>query len=230
MKAAFPSTALLVFARSSQAEAQHKNLLSGSLANRKLLKSLRQHTLNIASNSGLITFQYSEQDQKGQSFGERISNSIQEVFDKGYRHIIVIGSDCPDLVVEDIHLATDQLNESGLVIGPDHRGGTFLLGLTQDGFDRQAFSKLAWQSKDLVSSLTEYASSRGYDTSYLSPKYDVNDLADLVKLSQKSTLLNALLEEVFSLFKTWDLVRFSLVFQAYYHLQCRRGPPAISDI
>src|SRR3954463_8606445 len=40
--------------------------------------------------------------QRGQSFGERLSNAFDELAQRGYDQIVIIGRDCPELGAVDI--------------------------------------------------------------------------------------------------------------------------------
>jgi glycosyltransferase A (GT-A) superfamily protein (DUF2064 family) len=66
--------------------------------------------------------------QNGSTFGERLKNAIETLGDLGYQEIVIIGSDCPELQSKDINAAFEKLALKKIVIGPDHRGGCYLIG------------------------------------------------------------------------------------------------------
>jgi glycosyltransferase A (GT-A) superfamily protein (DUF2064 family) len=67
--------------------------------------------------------------QSGRDFRERFENAIETLYALGYGEIVAIGRDCPALRIEDIAGAFEQLEEKRLVLGPDHRGGCYLIGI-----------------------------------------------------------------------------------------------------
>lgn len=67
--------------------------------------------------------------QQGASFGERLENAISTLVRLGYREIVIVGQDCPDLQSADVRRAFELLDTHRLVLGQDHRGGCYLIGL-----------------------------------------------------------------------------------------------------
>jgi 2-phospho-L-lactate guanylyltransferase (CobY/MobA/RfbA family) len=81
--------------------------------------------------------------QEGASFGQRLENAIEYLARLGYREIVIVGRDCPQLEHKDIRLAFDLLQQYRLVLGPDHRGGCYLIGVHAD--DRGNLYGIRWQ-------------------------------------------------------------------------------------
>ncbi len=81
--------------------------------------------------------------QEGSSFGERLENAVQSLTDLGYTKVVIVGSDCPDLQLGDVQLAFSALEHHRLVLGPDHRGGCYLIGLNVQ--DRRRLQGVRWQ-------------------------------------------------------------------------------------
>ncbi len=128
-------TAILVFARSSKEETVHKSIYNGA----QLFDSLTDYTLEIASKTHLPYFHFSEEQQIGDTFGERFINAIQAVFEKGYEQVITIGNDTPQLKVSHIIEAEKQLSSNKSVLGPSADSGFYLMGLHKSQFDHYAF-------------------------------------------------------------------------------------------
>jgi glycosyltransferase A (GT-A) superfamily protein (DUF2064 family) len=74
-------------------------------------------------------------EQSGGGFGRALGQALSELAELGYSRVVVVGSDCPQLAVEDIAEAAASLEEYRLVLGPDHRGGIYLLGIRTDALD-----------------------------------------------------------------------------------------------
>lgn len=81
--------------------------------------------------------------QEGASFGQRLENAVESLAQLGYQEIVIVGQDCPDLEPIDICQAFDLLDKHGLVLGPDHRGGCYLIGI--HATDRKRMNGVRWQ-------------------------------------------------------------------------------------
>ena len=62
--------------------------------------------------------------------GEKMKNAFDHVFEKGYEHAVLIGSDIADIKTSDIEDAFRDLNRDQAVLGPAHDGGFYLIGLS----------------------------------------------------------------------------------------------------
>jgi len=65
--------------------------------------------------------------QVGRDFAARLENAIERINELGYDEIVIIGRDCPSLRPLDIEHAFEELGARRLVLGPDHRGGCYLI-------------------------------------------------------------------------------------------------------
>lgn len=72
---------------------------------------------------------YQKHQQQGEDLGERMQNAFQNAFDKGYKKVVIIGSDLFDLTEDHINEAFKKLDINDTVIGPAEDGGYYLLGL-----------------------------------------------------------------------------------------------------
>lgn len=128
--------------------------------------------------------------QQGKSFGERLHHAVQTLVRQGYSQIVVVGSDCPELTLEDIRLAFQGLTRHRLVVGPDHRGGVYLLGLHAG--DQGLLQGIPWQqNRDFQALLNRFA---GLPALTLPPKHDLDSLRDLRLLCRVSRGWEAALE------------------------------------
>ena len=66
--------------------------------------------------------------QVGRGFTARFENAVERIAQLGYDEIVAIGRDCPGLRASDIERAFAELASKKLVLGPDHRGGCYLIG------------------------------------------------------------------------------------------------------
>lgn len=72
---------------------------------------------------------FSKHQQFGNDLGERMYNAFKNGFEKGYKNIIIVGSDLYDLDAEIINTAFKKLESHDNVIGPAADGGYYLLGM-----------------------------------------------------------------------------------------------------
>ena len=57
-----------------------------------------------------------------------MSNCFDEYSSKGFKKMVLIGSDAPQLSISRIKEAFNVLDHSEIVVGPDHGGGMYLIG------------------------------------------------------------------------------------------------------
>jgi glycosyltransferase A (GT-A) superfamily protein (DUF2064 family) len=81
--------------------------------------------------------------QMGVGFRARFEHAIETLAGLGYDEIVAIGRDCPGLRASDIEHAFAELKGRKLVVGPDHRGGCYLIGFHT--VDRGLLRKVSWK-------------------------------------------------------------------------------------
>ena len=81
--------------------------------------------------------------QAGHDFTARLGNAIEKINELGYDQIVVIGRDCPGLRPIDIEDAFGKLESRKLVLGPDHRGGCYLIAFRLR--DRNLLRGVRWK-------------------------------------------------------------------------------------
>ena len=218
------STAILLFARTASCESKSKVLANKEGTNRRLHDTLLSHSKQLIRKTGLTYYYSNEFIQDGSSFGERLGNALKRVFDQGHKHAIVIGSDCPDLTLEDIASAKDLVNQNKLVIGPDAHGGAYLIGIRKEDFDYSSFSSLKWNTSKTFDDLSSYAS----DISVLDLKIDLNTEDDVKELAAISKRFRQQLSAVFNV--SSQLTDFIFRFFSFWTIRfwLRRGPPSLA--
>ena len=63
------------------------------------------------------------------TLGQRMENAFRRAFEKGYKKVLIVGSDLYSLKTSHIEKALHQLDKKEVVIGPSQDGGYYLLGL-----------------------------------------------------------------------------------------------------
>jgi len=97
------------------------------------------------------TYGVTLREQLGNDLGERMSNAFAESLTRA-PWAILVGSDCPELTVDDLKKAAANLyGEADAVLGPATDGGYVLIGLNQSA--PSLFTDMPWGS-DQIAELT----------------------------------------------------------------------------
>jgi len=78
-----------------------------------------------------LTGRYESFLQKGADLGERMHHAFTEAFSRFFLHVVLIGTDCPELDGALINQAFACLQTGEVVIGPASDGGFYLIGLNR---------------------------------------------------------------------------------------------------
>lgn len=84
--------------------------------------------------------------QQGNDLGERMKNSFTEVFIQGFKRVILLGSDSPDLPEDYIKQALARLQTKDIVLGPTRDGGYYLIGFRATTFTPKVFDEIHWST------------------------------------------------------------------------------------
>ena len=174
-------TAILLFARSARAEAQHKAF--GNLNQRRRVSALlNRRAKTLAERTGLPVYHVDETQQRGDTFATRYQYAFQSLFDQGYDRVVAIGNDCPELSVEDLRSAVAGLEQYDLVIGPCRQsGGIYLMGIRRERWLRFATQDFPWQTRDLQQTLIRWTKQMRWSVLQLRPLSDANNLSQLLR-------------------------------------------------
>jgi 2-phospho-L-lactate guanylyltransferase (CobY/MobA/RfbA family) len=118
--------------------------------------------------------------QTGATFSARLENATATLRDLGYDEIVMIGRDCPQLCERDIRVAFAQLNRKRLVLGPDHRGGCYLIAFR--AIDYALLEGIRWRQNTDCAQLRDRCAAA--DVSLLAVKQDLDSWADLRLLAR----------------------------------------------
>lgn len=117
--------------------------------------------------------------QNGNDLGERMSDAIRKTLSAGYRKVVIIGSDSPDLPPEYINEGFEKLDSSDMVIGPSTDGGYYLIGAKKE---LPIFNNIPWSSNMVFDMTIEKAGENNLAFSILGEWYDIDTWEDLRKL------------------------------------------------
>ena len=158
-----------------------------------IYQKLLQHTCLITSNifadKYVFYFEYIDHNdlwkneiykkelQYGNDLGERMRNAFEILFQRGYKQIVIIGSDCYELTEEIIMTAFDQLKKEDIVIGPARDGGYYLLGMNV--FIPQLFAGKNWSTNKVFHETLTEIKSFNYSIHQLPVLNDVDTPGDI---------------------------------------------------
>lgn len=179
MTALVQKTAILIFTQSAEVEQTRKPLGRNSAEGQSVFKHLNNKVLRLARRAGLPFFLTDETKQRGNSFGERMSNAVEDVFTAGFTHVIVIGNDSYGLALSDLRKAKANLENGLAVLGPSMDGGDYLIGMSKSSFDSHSFKDLKWQSRHSHAALKDYFEKQGTAVMLLRYLRDLDNASDL---------------------------------------------------
>jgi len=110
--------------------------------------------------------------QKGKSLGERMNSAYEICFNKGYKSVIIIGSDLPDLPVDFVKKSFSKLKKYDCVIGPSEDGGYYLIGLNKS--TPSLFENIDWSTDKVLTQTAEIADRFNLSVFSLEQLYDLD--------------------------------------------------------
>ncbi|PPK84312.1 hypothetical protein CLV84_4082 [Neolewinella xylanilytica] len=168
-------TAILLFSRSASTEAVTKfgGCRRGGL---RVANALIGRTKRTLDRVGLPVIHFDEAAQVGDTFGDRLDGCLKSVFSEGYGSVIVVGNDSPGLTVQHLRAAAHQLTAGRDVLGPDRRGGIFLIGIRQSTFESASLRSIPWQTNGVYRELHRVLGT----PELLRPLADCNGVEDIL--------------------------------------------------
>jgi glycosyltransferase A (GT-A) superfamily protein (DUF2064 family) len=123
--------------------------------------------------------------QSGRGFSARFENAIETIARLGYDEVVAVGRDCPGLRPLDIEEAFAELASNKLVLGPDHRGGCYLIAFRCS--DRALLRNVRWKRNTDCAQLLQRG---GAAQVFLLPvKHDLDSWTDLRLFAQTNESL-----------------------------------------
>ena len=124
--------------------------------------------------------------QMGADLGQRMKNSLTKAFTSHSNPVIIVGGDVPDLPGDFIKEAFLVLNTHEVVIGPSFDGGYYLIGFRNDTFLPEAFDGINWGTHTVFQETLIVLKGAGCKIHVLPKWSDVDTLADLKHLIERS--------------------------------------------
>jgi hypothetical protein len=100
-----------------------------------------------------------------------MKTAFLNAFRQGAQHVVLHGTDIPDLTVGHLDDALDALNSHDLVLGPSMDGGYWLIGLEKPA---DLFDGMAWGTSSVIDKTVAAARAQGLSVHVLSPLTDMD--------------------------------------------------------
>ena len=122
--------------------------------------------------------------QSGVDLGERMLNAFNQAL-TDYDWALLIGTDCPDLNIEDFEQAEQDLNNGvDVVLGPAADGGYYLIGLKRS--EPNLFQNIPWGGSEVLSCTYTRLKEAGLTFSQLPEHHDIDRPDDLTRFPRLS--------------------------------------------
>ncbi|HEU4686533.1 MAG TPA: TIGR04282 family arsenosugar biosynthesis glycosyltransferase [Nitrospira sp.] len=116
-------------------------------------------------------------DQIGADLGERMHAAFETMFGRGYRKVVLVGTDVPTVPLDYYRDALSLLRDHDAVFGPALDGGYYLVGLTKPAPD--LFAGVPWSTDRVLAVTRDIADRLGLRTALLPEWRDVDTIDDL---------------------------------------------------
>jgi uncharacterized protein len=121
--------------------------------------------------------------QGGADLGERLLGTFRALMGRGFRRVVIIGSDSPTLPPSHVTTAFDALeSDADVVLGPAEDGGYCLVGTTRDL--PEMFERIPWGTERVLGATRAALDRCGARVVLLPAWYDVDLPRDLDRMSR----------------------------------------------
>ena len=169
----------------------HKKLTEQTLAKIRQLQDMRTVEVLIYFAGGDLQHMeewlgagFIYQPQESGDLGKRLAGACSDAFRRGYRRVVIIGSDCPDLTATHIGQAFEALYDKDLVLGPATDGGYYLIGMNRE--NRSLFTQIPWGTETVMESTLKAGAKLGLAIKTLETLSDVDRPEDLNHINHSS--------------------------------------------
>lgn len=124
--------------------------------------------------------------QIGSDLGDRLHHGFRSAFQRGYKGMMALASDCPDFPLFLLHQTAKGLRTHDAVIVPAPDGGYNLIGFRQAGFVPEAFAEIPWSTVGVMEKTQARIREKGRTLLVLPPWPDIDTNLDLAELWRRS--------------------------------------------
>jgi rSAM/selenodomain-associated transferase 1 len=120
--------------------------------------------------------------QRGGDLGERMNAAFIDLWRRGHRNVMLVGSDLPALPLTILETAFDLLAASAgqVVLGPSRDGGYYLVGMNRP--TSEIFEDMSWGDDQVLRVTLEKLSALGIKPALLPEWFDIDRVEDLNRL------------------------------------------------
>ena len=122
------------------------------------------------------------QEQCSGNIGCRMYGSFTQAFKNGSHHVVLIGTDIPDITPQHILKGFDCLKNHDVVLGPSTDGGYWLISLKEPV---NIFRNINWGTDEVLCQTIDAAKKKGLSVHLLSPNTDIDLPRDLKAIGQE---------------------------------------------
>ncbi len=116
--------------------------------------------------------------QSGNDLGKRMQNAFFDGFKQGYKSIVLIGSDLPEISTAIILNSFAALEKMEVVFGPAEDGGYYLIGM--NSLIPMLFENKPWSKNNLLEITLQELSEENIGFSLLETLNDIDTFEDLI--------------------------------------------------
>ncbi|NND06924.1 MAG: glycosyltransferase [Saprospiraceae bacterium] len=187
------SRAIIVFLRVPES-GKVKTRLASTMGKDKALsiyKQLTTMTLDVVrqTDAGILLFYFPDVPaavpafgqafrQQGTNLGEKISNAFDQAL-TSHQQVLIIGTDCPYLTVDQIDRAFNALDTADVVVGPASDGGYYLLGLNAPA--PAMFRDIDWSTDKVLTQTLAKSQLLGFNHHLLEELSDIDYEEDWIR-------------------------------------------------
>lgn len=124
------------------------------------------------------------QAQVDSNLGERINHCFSLGFQNGFKQIVVIGSDAPDVPLLVFNKAFNALKTHDMTLGPTYDGGYYLIGFSKLGYDSSVFEHISWSSQHVYKETRAHVNRLNITCYETLQWYDIDTKSELHYLAQ----------------------------------------------
>ena len=120
--------------------------------------------------------------QQGGDLGDRMTHAFSQGFELGFEHLMIFGSDSPDIPLDVIQQGIQKIQGDNIVVGPSNDGGYYSIGFSQKQWFPEIFENIEWSSESVYQSTIDILSQHHKSVMPLQVWFDVDTLDDLKEL------------------------------------------------
>jgi len=134
--------------------------------------------------------------QEGSDLGEKMKAAFNRIFEKGYKKVTIIGTDCPELNTKILLKSFEEISDNNIIIGPSADGGYYLMGMNE--FHPFLFEDIEWSSTKVLTDTINKVKENDLHLTMLPGMIDIDtekDLRQWLLITKQNNKLTDLIRE-----------------------------------